>query len=118
MALQKGDIVLVNFPFTDLSQVKLRPAIVLSANEALNEFALCFITSQNSNQLTPEEFAINIADPEFSKTGLKVSSKARVTRLVTLQRQLIARRLGKLGNQYMQTLNTLMIQAFKLTQAE
>jgi mRNA interferase MazF len=31
MALQKGDIVLVNFPFTDLSQTKLRPALTLSA---------------------------------------------------------------------------------------
>jgi mRNA interferase MazF len=118
MALQKGDIVLVNFPFTDLSQAKLRPAIVLSANETLNEFALCFITSQNTNQVTPEEFVIDIGDSEFSKTGLKISSKVRVTRLVTLQRQLIVKRLGKLGNQYMQTLNTLIIQAFQLGQTE
>jgi mRNA interferase MazF len=110
--------VLVNFPFTDLSQAKLRPAVVLSANEALNEFALCFITSQNTNQVTPEEFAINAADPEFSKTGLKVSSKVRVTRLVTLGRQLIVKRLGKLDNQYMQTLNALIIQSFQLGQTE
>lgn len=118
MALQKGDIVLVNFPFTDLSQAKLRPALVLSANEALNESVLCFITSQNTNQPTSEEFVINITDSEFSKTGLKISSKVRVTRLVTLQHQLIIRRLGKLGTQYMQTLNILMIKAFQLEQAE
>jgi mRNA interferase MazF len=114
MALQKGDIVLVNFPFTDLSQTKLRPALILSANEALNEVTLCFISSQKIDQLAPEEFVINAADQEFLKTGLKVSSKVRVTRMITLQRQQIVRRLGALSGQYFRTLNTLMIQAFQL----
>jgi mRNA interferase MazF len=114
MALQKGDIVLVNFPFTDLSQTKLRPALILSANEALNEVTLCFISSQKVDQLAPEEFVINAADQEFLKTGLKVSSKVRVTRMITLQRQQIVRRLGALSGQYVRALNTLIIQAFQL----
>lgn len=114
MLLKKGDIVLVNFPFTDLSQTKLRPAVLLSANERLNEFTLCFISSQKIDKLTPEEFSLLETDSEFLDTGLKTASKIRVTRLITLQRQLIVRRLGCLGDQQMQILNTIMRQAFNL----
>lgn len=114
MALDKGDIVLVQFPFTDLSQTKLRPAVVLLENTNLNEVTLCFISSQNVDNLSLDEFALDTSDPEFSGTGLRVASKVRVTRIVTLQRQLVVRRLGKLGVNQTQTLNALIIQSFKL----
>lgn len=114
MALSKGDIVLVQFPFTDLSQTKLRPAIVLSVSAAFNEVTLCFISSQNVSNLTSEEFALNSNDPEFAATGLRVSSKVRVTRMITLQHQLIPRRLGQLGSNQIQHLDALLIQAFQL----
>ena len=40
----KGDIVLITFPFTDLSGTKLRPAVVLANNNL--DITVCFITSQ------------------------------------------------------------------------
>jgi len=115
MALSKGDIVLVQFPFTDLSQTKLRPALILYSNSATNEITLCFISSKNVNNLTSEEFSIKDSDAEFSDTGLRISSKVRVTRIATLNNSLIARRLGKLGTQYMKTLNIVLKQAFQLS---
>jgi mRNA interferase MazF len=114
MTLQKGDIVLVEFPFADLSQTKLHPAVVLSVISNPDEVTLCFISSQNVTNLTPEEFAINSTEQEFNETGLRVSSKVRVTRIVTLESRLLLRRLGKLGNQQMQQLNAVMNQAFQL----
>jgi mRNA interferase MazF len=47
MALTKGDVVLVPFPFTDLSTAKLRPAIVLWVETIGVDVTLCFISSQN-----------------------------------------------------------------------
>ena len=114
MVVSQGDIVLVNFPFTDLSQTKLRPAVVLWASLTENDVTLCAITSQNVNKLTAGEFLLTQSDPEFSSTGLRVPSKVRVTRIVTLSRQLVARRLGRLGTQQIQALKTNMIQAFQL----
>ncbi|NEU76449.1 type II toxin-antitoxin system PemK/MazF family toxin [Hassallia byssoidea VB512170] len=114
MALNKGDIVLVQFPFTDLSQTKLRPAVVLLENTSLNEVTLCFISSQNIENISSEEFILSTSDAEFIETGLRVASKVRVTRIVTLQRQLIIRRLGKLGVKQIQILNAIMLQAFQL----
>ncbi|NJL41520.1 MAG: type II toxin-antitoxin system PemK/MazF family toxin [Leptolyngbyaceae cyanobacterium SM1_4_3] len=116
MNLSKGDVVLVPFPFTDLSQTKLRPAIVLWADNSGNDVTLCFISSQNITNLRPEEFLLAPAEPEFLETGLKVASKVRISRITTLERNLIARRLGKLGTSQIQQLNTTLLQTFQLQQ--
>jgi len=114
MSVKKGDIVLVPFPFTDLSTTKLRPAVVLWVDSAGDDITLCFISSQNLTRLSPNEFVLDASDPDFSNTGLKVTSKVRVTRIATLERRLITRRIGKLGVNQIQQLNSAMLQAFQL----
>jgi mRNA interferase MazF len=115
MPLTKGDIVLVPFPFTDLSQTKLRPAVVLWVVPQGQDITLCFISSQNLDRTTPDELLLTTDDPEFAQTGLKVASKIRVTRIVTLDRQLLQRRLGHLGKLQIQHLNEVLISAFQLS---
>lgn len=115
MPLAKGDIILVPFPFTDLSQTKLRPAVVLWADGKGKDVTLCFISSQKVNSLAKYEFVIASDDPQFSMTGLKVTSKVRVTRIVTLERRLLQRRLGRLSDQLMACLDQALGYAFQLT---
>lgn len=74
----------------------------------------CFISSQNVTNLSTEEFGIFTSDEEFRETGLRISSKVRVTRIVTLQSRLILRRLGKLGDQHIKQLNNIMKQVFQI----
>jgi mRNA interferase MazF len=112
--LAKGDIVLVPFPFTDLSTTKLRPAVVLWVDSKGDDVTLCFISSQNVTRLSPEEFSLDPADAEFPGTGLKVASKVRVARIVTLERRLITRRIGKLGTNQIQQLNKIITTTFQL----
>lgn len=114
MSLAKGDIVLVPFPFTDLSQTKLRPAVVLWVEPQGQDITLCFISSQNLERITLDELLLETSDPEFTQTGLKTTSKIKVTKIVTLERQLLQRRLGSLGTQQIQRLNQTLIQAFQL----
>lgn len=114
MPLAKGDIVLVPFPFTDLSTTKLRPAVVLWVDSKGDDVTLCFISSQNVTRLSPEEFNLDPADAEFPGTGLKVASKVRVSRIVTLERRLITRRIGKLGTNQIQQLNKILTTTFQL----
>lgn len=113
--MNKGDIVLMPFPFTDLSQTKLRPAVVLWADSTGNDVTLCFVSSQGIDTLYGGEFLLDAADPEFATTGLKTSSKVRVTRMVTVDRKLIVRRLGKLGSNQILALNSSIVTEFQLS---
>jgi mRNA interferase MazF len=89
MSLEKGDIVLVPFPFTDLSATKVRPSLILWVDATGDDATLCFISSQNLTNLSREEFMLDASEPDFAATGLKISSKVRVTRIITIERRLI-----------------------------
>jgi mRNA interferase MazF len=100
MPIVKGDIILVPFPFTDLSENKLRPAVVLWVED--QDVTLCFISSQAIDRITKNEFVILTSDLEFTETGLKSASKVRVARIAALERSLLKRRLGQLSTQHLQ----------------
>ena len=114
MNLAKGDVVLVPFPFTDLSQTKLRPAIVLYVQPEGEDITLCFISSQNLDRVNRDESIVEMSHPEFAQTGLKSTSKVRVSRIVTLERQLIKRKLGSLGLQLLESVHRILIDIFLL----
>jgi mRNA-degrading endonuclease toxin of MazEF toxin-antitoxin module len=84
-----GSIVLTRFPFTDLSGDKRRPALVVSRdNDRRPDLVVCFITSI---QRTGPDMAPLAAT---TGTGPKVPSVVRFDKLVTLDRSVIAGRLG------------------------
>ena len=93
----KYRIVLVPFPFDDLSGSKLRPALCLT--NALTNYqhvVIAFITSQVQKATEPSDLPLKSTDNDFSKTGLKVDSAVRLHRLVTVPTRLIQRQLGVL----------------------
>ncbi len=114
MGLKKGDIVLVNFPFDTFKRSKKRPAIVVWVKEDLMAFTLAMITSRELNVVKKGEFIISSNHPEFYQSGLKVSSKVRAYRMVTLHRALIIGKLGILGRQLKRKLDESIISAFEL----
>lgn len=114
MPIAKGDVILVPFPFTDLSETKLRPAVVLWVDGKGQDVTLCFFSSQAIDRATEDEFVILPSDPEFAQTGLKSSSKVRVARIVTLERSLLQRRLGQLSLQHFQQLDRCLANAFQI----
>jgi len=72
-----GAVILVPFPFSDLSHSKLRPAVVL-ADAGRDDWALCQITSKSY----ADPNAIEIKDTDFSSGSLKLTSYARPGKLV------------------------------------
>ena len=98
--MTKGKVVLVPFPFDDLSATKVRPAVCLTdAIGAHRHVVLAFVTSQRPPVLEPTDLVIGTGDPGFAMTGLRCASVQRVHRMLTATTGLIHRQLGELTGQ-------------------
>ena len=80
----KGDVVVVPFPFSDLTQAKRRPALVISVLDG-DDVILCQITSQRVR----DKYAISLLDSDFASGGLKRSSNIRPNRIFTADRHIV-----------------------------
>ncbi len=89
-----GLVVLVPFPFSDLSQAKLRPAVVL-ADASRDDWILCQVTSNPYSD--PQ--AITIADADFYTGSLRVTSFARPGKLFTANSSLMVTQVGSLKDE-------------------
>ena len=84
-----GSVVLVKFPFSDLSGAKLRPAIVLAAG-GRDDWVLCQVTSDPYTDAT----AVRIDEDDFASGSLERVSYARPGKLFTANTSLMAREAG------------------------
>ena len=86
-----AEVVLVPFPFSDLSQPKIRPALCL-ADAGLGDWILCQITSRPYGD--PAAVPLDAAD--FASGGLLVASFVRPGKLFTAHAGLLVRSVGVL----------------------
>ena len=87
-----GAVILVPFPFSDLSQAKLRPAVVL-ADAGRGDWILCQITSKPYG----DHQAITLSNASFASGSLQVESYARPGKLFTANRNLMVTQVGILN---------------------
>lgn len=89
-----GAVVLIPFPFSDLSQAKMRPAIVL-ADAGRGDVVLCQVTSN----AYADPGAVELTRIDFTEGALRHISYARPAKLFTLSASLAVRRIGVLGSE-------------------
>jgi len=97
ISYKRGDIVLVPFPFTDLSSAKQRPALVISPdnlNSVRDDLLLVAITSQIPAGLASDEMLVPQSD--LLSCGLPKPSVIRLTKIVALHRRLVLKRIGSM----------------------
>lgn len=85
----KGTVVVVPFPFSDLTQAKKRPALVVSELDG-DDIILCQITSQ----AVKDKYAVAISDTDFDTGCLRQESNVRPNRLFTADRGIILYSVG------------------------
>ena len=87
----KGDIVVVPFPFSDLSTSKRRPALVLVDSQG-NDLILCQITSQNVR----DDMSVFVDMTDIDNGTLNTASNARPNKLFTADESIVLYSVGKL----------------------
>ena len=92
---EQGDIVLVPFPFTDLSTTKQRPALVISKgsyNTKTQDIVTCGITSNLQNS----DYAVLIDNADLAEGHIPMKSRVKVGKIFTLKQSLIIKKIAKL----------------------
>jgi mRNA interferase MazF len=93
--MKKGKIVLIPFPFTDLSSSKRRPALILL--ERKEDVVVAFISSRIPPILEDQIILINKNHKEFLNTGLKDDSVIYLDKITTIAKDLITGEIGEIG---------------------
>jgi len=105
--IQNGQIVLFTFPHTNQSVGKLRPALVLRALAGLqNDWLICMISTQLHHEVPGIDEVIHNTDPDFSQTGLKVTSLIRVLRIAVVSTDLLRGTVGNLAEERLSRIRT------------
>ena len=105
--MAEGDVVLLSFPFIDLSGSKLRPAVVLVESDL--DVTVCFVTTQlfweneNDLKLSPNQHS-----------GIKKESILRVSKIATLDRAFLKGTMGRLNSEEISDLNRKLKLVFAL----
>jgi mRNA interferase MazF len=107
----KGKIVLIPFPFTDLSSTKLRPALVLHEGE--KDVVVAFISSRIENP-KPTDVIIDKNYPEFKQTGLKLTSALKIDKIATISKELILGEIGEVGAKLKKEINRKITETYTL----
>jgi mRNA interferase MazF len=108
----KSKIVLVHFPFTDLTGSKLRPALVIHDNDT--DVIVAFISSRVPASLRESDLRINPDHPSFPATGLKTGSVIKFDKIATVSKLLIAGEIGEVPPDLAGECNEIMFRLFRL----
>jgi mRNA interferase MazF len=108
-AFVKGEVVVMPFPFSDLSANKRRPALVLASLPG-DDLVVCQITSQT--RLDP--YAVPLEDTDFVSGGLKQSSLIRVSRIFTAESSIVLYRAGTLSTAKQREVSLAIARLFNL----
>ena len=108
----KGTIVLVPFPFTDLTAAKMRPALVLF--EGGRDVVVAFISSRVPEVSSAWSVVVGMDHGEFGLTGLKVGSVFRLDKVATVLKDMVVGEIGEVGEVLKAEINEKLIEIYLL----
>jgi mRNA interferase MazF len=98
IVFNQGDIVIVPFPFSDLTRIRQRPVLVLSKSLYPNkceDVLTCGITSN----LKDSDYSISIDNSNLGEGSIPVKSRIKVDKLFTLEPSIIIKKLGRINKE-------------------
>jgi mRNA interferase MazF len=111
--MTKNSVVLVPFPFDDLSGLKVRPALCLTHEIGkYNHVIIAFISSKIPDERIESDLILLKQSEDNIGTGLVVDSVIRLHKLVKIPKSLIKRRLGKINKNMEVLVNEIVCKLF------
>jgi mRNA interferase MazF len=108
--MKQMDIVLLPYPFSDLSNTKIRPALIIS-NDNINKISQDCIMVPLTTVLKNEPYSINITQVDFENGQLIKPSRIKVDKIIAVKQSLIIKKIGTLSsnkfNEVKEKLNSL-----------
>lgn len=101
--MKRGDIVIVDYPYSDATGRKIRPALVVQSddkNQLLDDTIIALITSQLRRRLDTH-VAVDISTADGKRSGLRLPSAVQCENLYTIDRKLILKSIGTLSGKLM-----------------
>ena len=97
--MNRGDLVLIKYPFSNLQGTKVRPALVISSDKfnKHNRDALFILITSNISNRQAVDYLIDRNHPDFHQTFLKKTSLVKVDKIVCLMQSLAKRKLGTIS---------------------
>ncbi len=118
MKNKRGEVVLLDYPYSDGSGSKVRPALVVQAdlyNAKLTNTVVALITKNIARALMePSQFLIDITTVEGQQSGLKVTSAVTCSNLFTIHEKHILKTIGTLPTVLMQRIDACLKAALEL----
>jgi len=105
--MNKGDVILVTFPFTDLSGSRLRPALVLISMK--EDITVAFITT-NLKVTGTSDLILKVNQTN----GLKKDSLLKLNKIATLDLGLVMGKIGNLNESELKEVDKKLIETFKI----
>lgn len=89
--MQQGDIILVRFPFSNLSQFKIRPALIVSNDEfnKTSDVWVCAVTSKKKDHCITLKSSLE--EGKFEK-----ESFAKTNAIATIEKDIVLKKIGKI----------------------
>ena len=104
----QGDIVLVPYPFSDLSQAKYRPTMVMS-NDAYNRKFKDFIGIPLTSNPNIRDHTVAVSSKEMASGSLTVASVAKVDKIFNLEQKLIVKTYVRLRQDVLDKMRTELV---------
>lgn len=116
MRVARGNVVLVDYPFSDRTGSKVRPALVVQSdvlNQRIDDTILAAI-SRSTHRASSTQLFIDIATPDGAASGLRQNSTVQCENLLTYDRGLVIAKIGDLSDALMQRVDACLEEALDL----
>jgi mRNA interferase MazF len=109
MKVRRGDVVFVDYPYSDRAGSKVRPCLVVQNdhnNGRLDDTIVVMITTRTAHAVAePTQLLIDIATPAGRQSGLLHTSAVQCENVLTIDGSFILRRIGSLPHDVMVFVN-------------